>query len=246
MNDDELLLKKRFRELCDRANAQYLPVYTDFLNLYEQSVLLSSVGEENVLLFGGFETAERRMGAFGEKAGKLPFPIRCIEIEPLSQKFADDLTHRDFLGSVLALGLKREKVGDLLVRENSGFLFCAETAAEYIAENLKQVKHTDVRCRVLAELPEEEAEAPEEESIVVASLRLDALIAAVFHLSRSDSAELFLAHRVFVNGRLTENNSFQPKTGDVISVRSLGRFLFGGENHETKKGRKAVSIGLFR
>ena len=115
MENDIRQLKKRFEELEDRAETRGYAVYSDFLTLAEQDVLLSAVPCAE--LIGGYIAAERKIACFGESYGAEP-PCVWIKIAPRQQKFADKLTHRDFLGSLLGLGIKRELLGDIILEED--------------------------------------------------------------------------------------------------------------------------------
>ena len=247
MEKEEALLIKRFKELENRSYNRGVYEYSDFLNIYEQDLLFRNINT-SFSLFGGYENAERQIAVFGneEDFGYSPsYPIVCILVSPLMQKFADDLTHRDFLGSVLGLGIKRETIGDIIIKNNTGYIFCLNTIADFITENLKKVRHTSVKCEKVTETPEEVNPESTEKFIIVASERLDVIIAEIYNLSRSESNNLFLAKKVFVNGKLTENNSHKIKTGDIISVRGFGRFNWLGTSGETKKGRLKATVEIF-
>ena len=161
------------------------------------------------------------------------------------QKFADDLTHRDFLGSVLGLGIKRETIGDIIIKNNTGYIFCLSSVADFIIDNLKKVRHTSVKCEKITETPEEVKPEATEKFIIVASERLDVIIAEIYNLSRSESNTLFTSKKVFINGKLTENNSQKIKAGDTISVRGYGRFNWLGTSGETKKGRLKANVEVY-
>lgn len=247
MEKEEALLIKRFKELENRSYNRGVYEYSDFLNIYEQDLLFRNINT-SFSLFGGYENAERQIAVFGneEDFGYSPsYPIVCILVSPLMQKFADDLTHRDFLGSVLGLGIKRETIGDIIIKNNTGYIFCLNTIADFITENLKKVRHTSVKCEKVTETPEEVNPESTEKFIIVASERLDVIIAEIYNLSRSESNNLFLAKKVFVNGKLTENNSHKIKTGDIVSVRGFGRFNWLGTSGETKKGRLKANVEVF-
>ena len=112
-------------------------------------------------------------------------------------------------------------------------------------DNLSKVKHTNVKCSladVKKELPVKE---PEEMRLTVASERVDGLVAKIYHLSRNQSLELFREKKIYVNGRQNENNSYAIKKGDIVSVRGYGRFVYYGADHETKKGKWSVSVGIY-
>lgn len=247
MEKEEMLLIKRLQELSTRSYNRGIFVYSDFLNMYEQDLLFSNISTP-FTLFGGFLNAERQIAIFGSEDDlgySLAPPITCILVSPVMQKFADDLTHRDFLGSVLGLGIKRETIGDIIIKNNAGYIFCLDTVADYIKENLKKVRHTSVKCEIVTEIPDEVNPEVEEKVIVIASERLDAIIAEVYNLSRSESNTLFTAKKVFVNGKLTENNSHKIKVNDTISVRGFGRFNFMGILQETRKGKLRAKVNVF-
>lgn len=248
MQDDKEALRRRFSELCDRAETRRSPVFSDFLDMHEQSVLEEIRFSSPVFLWGGYNEAERRIACFGftETPETDELPAQWICIAPAAQKFADALTHRDFLGALLSLGLRREMIGDIVVTENCGYVFCMRTVVSCILSELSRVKHTTVRCSAAEALPPDAVRAPEYSEFVVAGTRLDALCAAVFHLSRADAQKRIAAGRVFVNSREITKSDFSPSDGDIISVRGLGRFVYDGVARETKKGKLRVEIGIYK
>lgn len=239
-------MQKRFEELSSRAAQRYYTAFSDFLTMEEQSELLSLRLESPFKLFGGYEGAERCVAAFGEDCENADFPISYIKIEPVAKKFADKLTHRDFLGSLMNLGIKRETLGDIIIKDNTGYLMCLDTVADFIANDLTRVKHTSVKCNAVSALPEGMQSEPQEQEEIVASLRIDVLTAAVYNLSRIAVKELFNQRKIFVNSALCENFSFIPKEGDVISVRGKGRFKYGETLGKTKKGRLIVQLFVYQ
>ena len=243
MEQDTTQLKKRFSELSRRADDRGYAVYSDFLTLAEQSVLLSELPYTE--LCGGYPAAERKLACFGESWGAEP-PTVWIKIAPISQKFADKLTHRDFLGALVGLGIKREVLGDIIIYENCGYLYCLESISEFITSELSQVKRTSVRCEITNAPPESSVSLPEEDKLPVASERLDALVSAVFKLSRTESQALFEAELVFVNSRTAKRPSAEPNVGDIVSVRGHGRFIYEGPCGQTKKGRLWVNVRIYK
>lgn len=239
-------MQKRFEELSSRAAQRYYTAFSDFLTMEEQSELLSLRLESPFKLFGGYEGAERCVAAFGEDCENDDFPISYIKIEPVAKKFADKLTHRDFLGSLMNLGIKRETLGDIIIKDNTGYLMCLDTVADFIANDLTRVKHTSVKCNAVSALPEGMQSEPQEQEEIVASLRIDVLTAAVYNLSRNAVKELFNQRKIFVNSALCENFSLIPKEGDVISVRGKGRFKYGETLGKTKKGRLIVQLFVYQ
>lgn len=240
------LTAKRFEELSQRAFDKNYITCTAFLNMDEISTLKGLRLPTAYSLFGGYNAAERCIACFGEIPDSYTPPIVCIKIAPANAKFADSLTHRDFLGALLNLGIERSVLGDILIDDNCGYLFCLDSISDYIAESLCRVKHTTVKCTVMNELPVILSREPESREINVSSPRADALVAAVFHLSRNATSALFHQGKVFINSRLCEKESTLLKESDVVSVRGSGRFLFDGVIRATKKDRLVISIKTYQ
>ena len=251
MSEDEQL-RKRFLELADRAYTKCQYQFTGFMTLAETSVFLQSAREfphVPYTLFGGIEDCERQMARLGSEelmGYEESFPICCIKAEPGHQKFADQLSHRDVLGALMNLGVDRSTIGDILLCDNVAYIFCAEKMADYLAGELTQIRHTPVRCSVTENIPELSAfRKIQEVRVQVNSGRLDAVISKVYNLSRGDSLELFRAKRVFVDGKLCENNSYGLKEGEIVSARGFGKFKYLGQDSVSKKGKINVSVGKY-
>lgn len=247
MNDNDNLLKNRLMELANRCYNRETWTYSDFLTLAEQEVALSMKYPVPMELMGGYEISERKIAVFGDEDlchWESPAPIVCVKIAPTTQKFADNLTHRDFLGSLMALGLRREVLGDIVVSNNCGYLFCMESIAEYVSNELTTVKNTNVYCQE-SDPPVSVTIVPEEQSFIVASERLDAIVAAIYNLSRSESQELIKDEKVFIAGRLATSASAELKDGALVSVRGMGRFKYEGIDRETRKGKLRVLARVY-
>ncbi len=243
MND---VFAAHLRDLSEKADRTGRFTFTDFLNLDEQNTL-NSMKRELVCysLFGGTEGCERLMARFGdadEMGYDVGFPIACILISPLQQKFADELTHRDILGALMHLGIERSCLGDIVLKDNVAWLFALERIAPYLCENLSTVKHTSVSCEITDALPEGALFRTESVNINVNSLRADCVIAAAYRLSRGNAEKLFAAQKVFVDGRMIPSGSFLLKPGNIVSVRGSGRFICRDVVNTTKKGRLIAVI----
>lgn len=251
MDADEALFQKRLAELAKKAytNSQYL--FTGFLSLAELNIYYQMERELSyvpVTVFGGTADCERVMLRFGDEelcGYEAPFPIVCVEIAPLVEKFGEALNHRDYLGALMNLGIERATLGDIVIDGKRAFLFCTEKMSPYIIDELDKVRHTNVRCEIAGEIPKSTVTRLERKMVQVSAARADSIIAKLYNLSRSESVELFRAKKVFVNGRLNENNSGQLKPGDKVSVRGFGRFAFVGVSGETRKGKLNVEADLY-
>lgn len=246
MERDEFFLK-RIRELANISYQRDICTFSDFLSLYEQNLLNSrkfSVPGVITETFGGYENAERQMAVF--RPVSLPFsweyPIDCLKAEPKSIKFSEALTHRDYLGAILNLGVDRCVVGDILLQDNCAYIFCIQKMTDFFLDNLDRVRHTNIIVKKIKK--QDQLPAPKLETVTgtCASVRLDALIALAFHSSRNSVVPLIEGGMVFVNGKLITSNGYEPKEGDIISVRKKGRFRYEGMSHQTKKGRCSVRL----
>lgn len=243
--DEERALRNNFSELAARADNGSYYTYSDFLALAEQDILLGMRLPVPVSLCGGYDGAERRVAVFGSEddLGYPPEPpLAFIKIEPLSPRFAEPLTHRDYLGSILGLGLERDVTGDILPSDGAAYIICLDQTADFIAENLTKVRHTDVKCTRLDVLPDVTVPKPQEMSVFAASERADAICAAVFGLSRSESEQLFARKLIFVNARLTEAPDARLAPGATVSARGHGKFIYCGIEKTTRKGRLCVTV----
>ncbi len=249
--NDEQLLKARFMDLAKKAYKQNVYTYTGFLTPGELALFddikseISYVGYE---IYGGYEFSERQMIGFGSSElfgyeGAFPIVILCVE--PYVEKFADELNHRDFLGAVMNLGIERNVIGDILVKNNKkAFIFCQESIASYIIENLTKIKHTNVKIKITPADGDLSELAPElqDMSCIVASPRFDAIISAVTKISRNEALKLFSAKKVVLNGRAEERNSITLKPNDIFSVRGYGKYKFMGCGNETRKGKFYIDL----
>lgn len=249
---EEQQLKNRLRELADKSFRQNLFTFTGFLGLSEQDIFWKMETELSFAapkLWGGYEGADRVMVRFGnpEELGyEEAYEISYIHISPLQEKFSDDFSHRDFLGALMNLGLERSTLGDIRVGHREAYLYCLSTVAGFICDNLDQVRHTHVKCRLVEEVGEIPQEEPVRMEIQVASERIDGVLAKVYNQSRSEVISFFQAGKVFVDGRLCENNSRMLKGGEVINLRGFGKFVYRGMQRETRKGKLSVSVEVYK
>lgn len=247
MNKEETLLQKRLVELSRIAYMRGIVTFSDFLNLNELNILHTT--PKNMFLsqyetYGGYDLSERQMVAFLPDAlyYDYQYPIQMIEIVPLNRKFSEELTHRDYLGAAMNLGIERCKLGDIIIDEDKALLFAREELADYIVEHLSRIRHTTVQARLVSEFDVTYEPRYEEMKGTVASIRLDTILSLAFPLSRSKITTYIEDQRVFVNGKLITSNGYRLKEGDIISVRKMGRIVYSGILSETKKGRYMVII----
>ncbi len=248
MTREEELEIRRFCELAEACYTRGRYTFTDFLGLLEYDLFLTAARDFSYVpytVFGGAAGCERVMVRFGDADSlgypEEDFPIVCLRIFPAAPKFAEELSHRDVLGALMHLGVRRECLGDIILQEGSAYLFCEEKIAPYLCENLQRIRHTAVRVEV-CDTPPAASQTLTAETVHIASPRADGVIAHAYNLSRADSAALFSSRRVFLNGRVCENLSAELKEGDILTVRGFGRFRFGGETGVSRKGKIIARI----
>lgn len=247
MENNTEISKKQFLSFSSKADNGNTFLFSDFLTLFEQS-LIFELHIKNVSLFGGSETCERKIAKFGsadQNGYDIPYPIVCLEVSAKSEKFSDALSHRDFLGAIMNLGIDRDTVGDIFIINNKGYIFALQRVSDFICNNLFTISHTAVNCNICESIPDKLSVTKTPVKVNVASERADAIVGAIFHLSRSNSDSLFSAQKVYVNGKLFENGSKSLSLDDNVSVRGFGKFIYNGVEKETKKGRMFINADLF-
>lgn len=237
--------KKRLSELALRAVYTGRPQFTRFLEPSMERDALAAAREAGaqLTLFGGYDGAERRMAAFHDGAPPENFPIAALALK-WNPKFAD-AKHRDLLGAVMGLGLDRDATGDICLSDQPGaaYLFCTEDVAGYIMGSLESAGRASLRIDRADEL---RIAPPEGESlrVTVQNLRLDAVLAAGYRLSRSEAQRLISAGLVKRNHLPEERGDVRLESGDLISARGYGRLRIDEIQGETRKGR--IGLILFR
>lgn len=250
MQKEELMLQKRLIELSRLSYQRGIVTFSDFLNLNELNILHTIPKHEldsAYVTFGGYDHSERQMVAFLPDAlcYEYEYPISVIKISPLQKKFSDTLSHRDYLGAILNLGIERCKMGDILVEEHSAILFIHQSLENFITGELTRIKHTSVIATIEDIQSFHYRPKTKEIKGSVSSLRLDGLLALAFSSSRSKLVAFIEGGKVYVNGKLITSNGYQVKENDIVSVRGLGRFRYLETMSKTKKGRYYVTLELF-
>lgn len=237
--------KKRFLELAMRAVYTSRTQYTRFLEPATERDAIAAAHEvgAQIAFFGGYDAAERRIAAFYDFDAPQSYPIEAIEMR-WNAKFAD-AKHRDLLGAVMALGLERDAIGDVCLGAKSGtaYLFCALDVRDYILGNLQSAGRAALSVRTAAEL---QIALPEGTSLraTVSQLRMDAILAAGYKLSRAEAQKLISAGLVKRNHAVELRGDVRLEAGDLISARGYGRLRVDEIQGETKKGR--IGVMLFR
>lgn len=243
VDDGERLFFRRIKELAGAAQSSGAPRQTAFLSDRQQVLAcaaLSAAGCADYHFDGGYSEAERKILCLHGDAGKDAAPrFGCLFLEAMGEHGA--LTHRDYLGALLSLGVKRECVGDIVTCDAGAYVFLLDTVAPLVREELCRVGRCSVRVRgaQAGELPQQSQRPLCKVSI--ASLRLDALLAAMLHISRADAAGLVKSGAVEINHVPTASIHAEVYENDTFSIRGYGKYHLGEIGSQSRKGRIFVS-----
>lgn len=222
---------------------------TDFLNPYERRLSKSILNRFDNISYsedGGLLSAERKIISIYPdylSFKEIHAPIVALSIGGSIK----GLTHKDFLGSLMGLGITREKIGDILLHEESVQVIVDNSISNYIISNLKKVGNRNVKVELICrEEIKKGKEDYKEKYITIPSLRLDAIVSSVLNLSRNDSLNFIKHGKVKVNWEPILKPFFELSEGDLISVRGYGRFILSSVFGKTKKNRLKASITIFK
>lgn len=249
MADEEKIFINRIKDLANSTYNQNRYNFSSFLSPDEQGLvdsIRSEIKHVDYDFFGGHESCERqviRFGSLDSLGYEEDFPICTLLIEPLIEKFSDDLSHRDFLGALMNLGIKRSVIGDIILKDKKAYVFCLSEVKDFIISELTRVKHTSIK---ITEISLDNDDTLNRElkdiEILVSSNRFDAVVASICKLSRTKASLLFREKKVLLNNRICENNSYSLKPGNSFSIRGYGKFIYEGEGGKTRKDRVYLKL----
>lgn len=221
-------------DICEKTSR---PKYMNFLS-EEQAVLASGILSKrgvDFALWGGYDEAQRCvLGCFPDWMDEKNFPITPITF---SFRKNDELRHKDFLGSLMALGIKRETVGDILIEEGRAVAFVLSEIADYILAEVTKIGRTGVTAVLGANEPLPQRNELKEFTETVASLRLDCVVSAIASIPRSSAAEKISDGFVAINSVTVEKSTRSVNDGDIITVRGSGKFIIDSVCERTRKDR---------
>ncbi|MBN8048437.1 MAG: RNA-binding protein [Paraclostridium dentum] len=245
-------LKNKMFKVIDKAYScikSYDIKYTDFLNPYEikNSIsILNSFDDIKYRVDGGFEEAERRVITifpYYMEYEDVQSPIKVLQIEG-NFKFKE-IKHKDYLGSLLGLGIKREKIGDINIHDNFCQVIVSKDISDFIIMNLEKVARNSVKVK---EIPEDDIAYSKpkykEISLTVSSQRLDCLISGIYNISRQESLKLINSEKVFVDYEKIMSTSKTIERDALISVRGKGRVIIADIGDISKKGKIKLKAKL--
>lgn len=244
LNDEDRLTLRRFADLEELCQKRKSPQFSAFLDpkevmLFEKVYKASPFVKTSA--FGGFDDSERKVAGFFPdfwEEDLSEFPVSVIKITGFGS-----YGHRDFLGSLLGLGIKRSTLGDIVIEGENGYVFALSSVCDFLMMNITKIGRQNVRCELLA--PKDVTTEPRKFDEIfgtVASLRLDAIVTLATRASRSKAVSLIEKELVSVNWSPVTNPAKMVSEGDVLSVRGFGRVRIGEIYGESKKGRIKILL----
>lgn len=249
MKEEKMLLAAAADRLR-QCEEQYIPTRSDFLDMHQRSLVESMLRNEKhdcrVEFFGGYDDAERVVCCFlpdyASAESDSGLVVARVSVTPGGRQ----LTHRDYLGSLLGLGIKREKTGDIIVRDDGADIVICEELADFISLNYDKAGRTSLSVEILpiGDLKVAEKSFSERED-TVASLRLDNIISSAFGISRSKAAEAIKKGIVFVNNTECLKIDKDVSEGDKLVLRGRGKAYLTEIGGTSRKGRVYVKFRVY-
>lgn len=248
---DEKAFVDRAWEWVERSAQLHELKRTDFLDPRQAQIvtmLVNRSGDVQLRLDGGYTEAERCRAIIGPEYRYLDDEPAGISVLAVNGGGGTqlELDHGDYLGALLGLGIKRDRIGDIHVHDTFSHILIADEIADYLNVHLRQVHRVNVLTDIVP-LTMLQTVIPElqEMAFTVASMRLDGIASDVHRISRTKIVDPIRAGRCRVNWKTEEDPSSQLRVGDVVSIKGLGRFKVLEVDGVTKKGRIRVKVGKF-
>ena len=235
--------KEKVVKIIDKVNLasrRNIPVFTnEFFTPKIWSFFVKTNFGVKIDASGIFEEAERRILSINNEVNE-NYPITILKISNKSS--FSNLYHKDYLGAILSLGIKREKIGDIIVDEGCGYVICMDEIADYIVYSLDSIGKSKVSISYLNKNDELPKIKFEEDVINVASMRVDNIVAKLANISRSKSIDLLNSSKVLVNYSPIKDKNLEIKEGMRITIRGVGKFIINTYIGDTKSGKKKIKI----
>ncbi len=242
MNDDNKILISHLNDLISSVKKGRKYAFSSFLNVDQLSCAYSILRSTdiNYFVFGGYDDAERCIVGFGCDDAPEDY---CFPISKVSFSLKNNLSinHRNVLGSLMSLGIKRECIGDILFKENVCYIFVDSKIEEFLLMNFNSVSSMHIELDIVTDKIDFTKEF-EQKYITVSSLRLDCIVGELANKSRKVSAELIESGMTYLNSIQCQKKDKVVSCGDIISIRRIGKFKIEDIGGYTKKNRLKVNI----
>lgn len=240
---------RQIMDIKERVEEQYFSQITSFLNPHQQDIVSSLIGKHqgvSVMFDGGFDNAEMKRAVIypsGFEISHEDFEIAVLSVR-YPGKFVN-ISHRDVLGALMNLGLKRELYGDIIINEDYAYFACDKKMAEYLMQNLTMVGRGSVKVSLI----KERLERKQDFKIVqmsVASFRLDLIISEAFRISRSEASKFINGNFVKVNYKEVVQTNYLCHNMDIISLRRYGRIKLIDLNKINRKQKHVIEVWFYK
>ena len=242
--DESQLLISRLEDLI--WSSEYSDgSFIGFLNEREAALACSYLKNRYIdfTVYGGYENASRVFLAVSDSIDTTFFPITALSVVSKGKK---ELTHRDYLGSLMGIGLKRECIGDIILQsDKSAVVFVKNEISSFVINELDRVGHETVSVTVYDGDTADFGTKTEELRVIVTSMRVDNIVSSLLNLSRSDSSQLISDDKVFLNYYQVTKPSQILSSEDVLSIRGCGKFIIGNVMGKTKRERLILSVSRY-
>lgn len=252
-NKEERIFLSHILDMAMKFEMTEHMAFTYFLNLKELSMVKSALNalEIDYMVFRPNENLERSNILFlpdylKENVEKICSQnVGCMKIIPSCYK---KLFHKDYMGAIYSLGIKHELIGDIVAKENFAYVFYMKSIEEYLKLHLTQVGNQEVKMEEVL-LDSEEVKmlsfAQIQKECIIPSMRADALLSEVYHLSRKEAKEKIAKGDLLVNDRMIYFPDFVLKEGDIVSFRRCGKLKVGAKLRETRSNQLVIAIWLY-
>lgn len=244
--DEERIVMAKILDAAEQALERSEPVWTDFLDPHLRELAQDILRQEpsvRLLSFGGFRRAER------QRLVLVPSFYLTESIEPalafyrITPVKRGELTHRDVLGAIIGLGLRREKTGDILILQDGAQIIVADEVGSVIENHLRKISNIDVTIEAIdPEALDVPPERIKEIRSTVSSLRLDAVAGLGYGVSRTRMAREIKSERLKINWQIVKDPDHLVRVGDILSIRGRGRVLVAEITGQSKKGRTGLLL----
>lgn len=246
---EETVFCKKVLTLCEKSEKFNIKTFSTFLDLRQKELFISQFNKCHGIkldFYAGFDgDSERCIAGVCNEFDEIytyDYPISILYSKINGE---DKLTHRDFLGAIMNLMIKREYIGDILVKDDVCFIVCHNTMAPILISELKKVRHSFVDFEYYDKPLVYNRKISITKNTTVASLRLDAVVSAILNTSRSEANSLIKQGLVSINHLISKRIDFEMVDGDVLSIRGKGKYKLSFDGGKSRKDRYFITYSKY-
>ena len=254
-NEDDKLLISKLLDKIEFVEKKNSVENTDFLDMRQRNIVekvLKNIKYKNYIIYGGYENAERTMIILYPEKLETVFENNYFDYNNIVQvlriilpnEMRGKYSHRDYLGAIIKVGLKREKIGDVLVNINGADIIANREVISYLDSSLRELTRFSKSKFETHKIEELNIEPINTEiiNIIIPSMRVDSIVSEIIKTSRSKTIEIINSERVFINSELITKNSKMLKENDMVTIRGKGRFKIKQVLNSTKRGNLVLEV----